>query len=149
MKIKESAKILLGYAIVILFFSFSLFTALPEPYNLYVMNNFYALLIFIIVASLNLYGLKQIIVNILIYIENKPNTKSVIVRISWKAILSISITALIFVTIPAEKLNEFTTKVYNLALFSLVSFCSIFGISDKLDNLLRNFFNPRSQSENE
>ena len=137
MTIKQIAKSFLGYVILILFFSFALFTAVPEPYNLYVMNNFFGLLVFIILSSLTFYGLRRIITYVFIYIENKPNIKSVFIRFIWKAILSVFITALILGIIPNERSEEITTNIYNLALFGLLSFLSIFGIADKLDRLLR------------
>lgn len=132
------AKEVFGYFIVIIIFSFFLYTAIPEPYYQYITEGFLEGVIFIVISMLSFMGLKKLLGDLVIFIEMKNNTnrrfhkKSFYIKISINYSLGVLIPLFIYFLFSQNNLNDISQNTYTKVLYFILSFLIFKGIIEIL-----------------
>ncbi len=132
------AKEIFGYFIVIILFSFSLYTAIPEPYYQYITGGFPEYGIFIVISMLTFMGVKKLLGDLVIFIEMKNNTnrrfhkKSFYLKISINYSLGVLIPLFIYFLFSQNNLIDISQNTYTKVLYFILSFLIIQGTMEIL-----------------
>jgi len=128
----------LGYLVVGVAYTFTLFTAIPEPFSQYIVSNNLGILAFFTISTLTMVGLKAIIGFVITFLKIKnyekyhAHMKIFRLNISICTAMGITLPVLIYHAIPEQHLADISNNYYNQILYFVLTFLVVQGAIDIL-----------------